>query len=975
MLNTLPFVVWNAPLLDDSGYADEARGFVLGLDSIGLALQAKDIPWSTRRVDLPADESRVLARLAQIPPRPGFVNIQHIFPRHFQRFPEAVANIGRTMFETDRLPADWVAKCNAMDEIWVPSDFNIETFARAGVTRSRLHKIPGTIDGDRFCGNILPLHLQERRGYNFLSVFDWSLRKGWDVLVRAYLEEFSPAEDVCLFLKVHSTLGRSEEELLARIQAFIRADLRRDPGDIPAIVLLTEPIPAALMPGLYRAVDAYVMASRGEGWGRPYMEAMASGLPVIGTGWGGNTEFMTTENSYLVDYRLVDVPEAAVAEAATFRGHQWAEPQVAHLRIHMREVFTDRHAASARGARGRQDVLEKYDRPVVARQIAERLQRYGGTPAPIPVVWEGAQFDIHSLAHVNREICLRLIQTGRIDLTLLPQERQPLAPAADTRLQLLAQRVRRAPDRAAAVHVRHEWPPNFAPPASGAWVMIQPWEFGGLPADWVAPMRDRVDEIWVPSTWVRQCYIGSGIPEEKVVVIPNGVDVQRFRPKAPPLQLATRRRFKFLFVGGTIRRKGIDVLLRAYTQAFGPGDDVCLVIKDMTRTFDSTAGEQIRQLQARPDSPEILYLDDDLPLDAMPGLYTACDALVHPYRGEGFGLPIAEAMACGLPVIVTSYGACLDFCDDTTAYLIPAQEVGINRVDNRPPSSAGFWWAEPDPIALAGLMRRVLAQPEAARETGRQARARIVAEFNWDRVAALVEQRLAVLATRAPIRAARPDTAAPAVSIVIVAGSDAAFTTFCLELVHQHSPSSRELIVVDDGSDPDVAEHARAIPNVRIIATPSPRGFAAACNQGILAARGEEIVVLTADTVVTEGWLEGMLAAAARDPQIGIVVPRSNVGKDGQAVAEATYGDDLEQLRILARSRARQHAGQGTFVDSAAGFCMLVRRAVLERIGGPAPNFTDPALANDDFCLRARLAGFRIWLADDVFVHHFGGGE
>ena len=59
--------------------------------------------------------------------------------------------------------------------------------------------------------------------------------------------------------------------------------------------------------------------------------------------------------------------------------------------------------------------------------------------------------------------------------------------------------------------------------------------------------------------------------------------------------------------------------------------------------------------------------------EELAGLYAACDCLVHPYRGEGFGLPIAEAMACGLPAIVTGYGAAMDFCDERTSYPILAR--------------------------------------------------------------------------------------------------------------------------------------------------------------------------------------------------------------------------------------------------------------------------------------------------------------
>ncbi len=749
-------LVWSAPLLDPSGYADEARNLLLGLDRLGVAVRAAPIVWSQRTTELPRDDAASLARLRQTPLSPAYVHVQHIFPPHFRPDPAAVATVGRTMFETDRLPADWVAKCNEMDEVWVPSEFNLETFARSGVDRRKLHKVPGAIDARRFRGDVRPLALEGRRGFAFLSVFDWSLRKGWDALVRAYVEEFVANEDVCLYLKVYSSYGQTDRQLLDRIRTYTREALGREPEEMPKIVLLGGVFSEERMLRLYRSVDAYVMPSRGEGWGRPFMEAMASGLPTIGTGWSGNTEFMTPENSYLVEYELVDVPPEAVAEAAHFAGHRWAEPSVAHLRALMRQVFADREAARASGARAGQEILERYDRPVVAQAIAGHVRRLLGRPVwTVPVAWEGSQLVYHSLAHVNRELCLQLLRSDEVDLSIIPYERHQFDTAAQPRFAPIEQHIRRPTSKPAVVHVRHQWPPCFEPPQDGAWVMIQPWEFGGLPAAWIEPMRDTVDEIWVPSSWVRECYVRSGVPADKVAVIPNGVDTDTYRSEGAKHPLKTTKRFKFLFVGGTIGRKGIDILLETYLATFTAADDVCLVVKavgtDSVYRGSSLAGE-IARLASQPGAPAFEYIDVNLSDDGVAALYRACDALVHPYRGEGFGLPVAEAMASGLPVIVTGYGACLDFCDEATAYLVPAHEVRVPQADGLPPAAVGYWWAEPDRRALAALMRRVVADPEHARETGRRARQRIVEQYQWAHAARRVRERLLALAGRTPRR-------------------------------------------------------------------------------------------------------------------------------------------------------------------------------------------------------------------------------
>ncbi len=387
---------------------------------------------------------------------------------------------------------------------------------------------------------------------------------------------------------------------------------------------------------------------------------------------------------------------------------------------------------------------------------------------------------IHSLALVNRGVCSALAERGH-EVALRPASgyQPPGTPVALP--DALAGCMGRALSGAADVHVMHQWPPDFTPPEEGRWVVMQPWEFGSIPAAWLESLRDRVDEVWVPSRFVRDCFVRDGVPAGKVHVVPLGVpdvffrsvgprsgirqnsgdDAERnsgeFRYADPCPQrnsgefryaLNTDKRYKFLFVGGTVQRKGFDLLLKAYRQVFCGRDDVCLVVKEMgAGTFynGQTAQQQIEAVGRLPDTPAIEYITAELSEAEMAGLYAACDCAVLPYRGEGFCLPAAEAMASARPLIVTGYGPVLDYATEETAYLLPycTKPLGEQRVDRLATVNMPFL-AEPDHDALRYLLRYVYEHPEEARERGRRAREQ-VRGLTWDNAAAVVERRVDAL--------------------------------------------------------------------------------------------------------------------------------------------------------------------------------------------------------------------------------------
>jgi tetratricopeptide (TPR) repeat protein len=136
-------------------------------------------------------------------------------------------------------------------------------------------------------------------------------------------------------------------------------------------------------------------------------------------------------------------------------------------------------------------------------------------------------------------------------------------------------------------------------------------------------------------------------------------------------------------------------------------------------------------------------------------------------------------------------------------------------------------------------------------------------------------------------------------------------------------------------------------------------------------ATGDYVVLLNNDTIVTPGWLEGLVACAEEDPAIGIVGPMSNYVSGPQQVSDASY-QDLPAFLEYARRFREQHSGRRISLDRIVGFCMLIKRALLERIGLLDERFGLGNFEDDDYCLRAKQAGFRLAVAGDVFIHHFG---
>ncbi|SDD30000.1 Glycosyltransferase, GT2 family [Paenibacillus sp. UNCCL117] len=188
----------------------------------------------------------------------------------------------------------------------------------------------------------------------------------------------------------------------------------------------------------------------------------------------------------------------------------------------------------------------------------------------------------------------------------------------------------------------------------------------------------------------------------------------------------------------------------------------------------------------------------------------------------------------------------------------------------------------------------------------------------------------------------------------------------CLRSIGRYVSSPYEIIVVDNGSTDDSVKVCLRH-NVKLIALPDNRGFPAACNRGLWLASGDELLLLNNDTQMTRGAMEALRRCLHSSPDIGIVGPMTNFASGRQQMKQP--------FTTIARTAARinrHNPAKWRQAERIVGLCFLFKRELMERIGMLDERFTPGHFEDDDYCFRARQAGYRLMIAGDSFVYHHG---
>ncbi len=564
----------------------------------------------------------------------------------------------------------------------------------------------------------------------------------------------------------------------------LRSEIQRQ--GLEQHVLLTGLVSDDDLHAWYSAADLYVSLSHHEGFGVPLVEAMAFGIPVLA--WPSGAVPFTVEGG--AEILQAREPDAVAARMLALARDPTLRSEIADRQRHAIERFELKRQVPAL-LRGLALAGAALPPSASARAASRRNLRFSIT---------GHVNTSYSLALINRTLALTLETAFPTRVRFLPVEGEPICDLSEVPEE------HRAAIRQLAGRPAHETGPEVVisqhypvlVPQHGGDVPLAMffWEESTVPPATIDVLNASFRAVLAPSAFVTKALVDSGlaIPVGTVGFAP---DLDGFLSLGPRGPAGDGSPFTFLHVSSCFPRKGILELLAAYASAFRRTDAVKLVIKSFPNPHNDVALQVAKLRAADPDAPEIVLIDREIGASDLRALYRDADAMVLPTRGEGFNLPAAEALAAGVPLIVTGYGGHMDFCDATNARLVDYRfAASASHL-----ATASSVWVEPDSADLTAALKEVASRSADSLARAGQGRLTVKARLEQPAFARRVADIAVDLLLMPP---ERPLHVAVISSWGVRCGV-AEYTRFLLQGMRQADPALRVTVFADKRAGEEAA--------------------------------------------------------------------------------------------------------------------------------------------------------------------------
>lgn len=466
----------------------------------------------------------------------------------------------------------------------------------------------------------------------------------------------------------------------------------------------------------YRAADIFLSMSEHEGFCVPFVESMHFQVPIVA-------------------YNSTAVPHT-LGGAGVLVGEKNFEEMAALIDAILSDSHLRRKIIDRQNRR-----LEQFTPERIFSTLQDVVKRTAAGDYPLfqrEICIEGPCETSYSLAMVNRSIGLALNKLAKYSVSLHITEGPGDYPIQlenfDDKPEVKELWLKSRRDDAYDITIRNMYPPRVHDAKGRIRLLYFGWEDSLIPADWALKFNRYLDGIMVPSRFVREVLVKSGVTLP-IAVVPHGVSLDSAHSRPTLQQPLSQKRFKFLNISSGFPRKGIDILLDAYCEEFSSEDDTCLILVTFPNIHNQVAS-MVEKQRSKPRCPEIVHIDRYVSQSDIASLYQNSDCVVYPTRAEGFGLVIAEAMLARKPLIVTGYGGQMDFCSENNSFLVPF-ELTVSRSHFNVP---GALWAEPNRDELKRLMRYVFENPRSVEVTRRVENAfQVMQSYTWDAAAQKVD--------------------------------------------------------------------------------------------------------------------------------------------------------------------------------------------------------------------------------------------